>query len=136
MARYCFGGGLAGRLGGSTDYVNTVVLAHPSNLKPRDIRALKVGNRTSNSDGLTYFPPQVPSCFVLAEGNTTVVFLVVGHIVQYSLQRTCRLKIKMSREPGPYSRSKRGNPITLTMSSGFGRVIFHLSGHENTSHGV
>jgi dienelactone hydrolase len=46
---YCFGGGMAGRLG-STDYVNTVVLAHPSNVKPADVRALKV-----------------PSCWVLAE---------------------------------------------------------------------
>jgi len=46
---YCFGGGLAGRLG-STDSVNTIVIAHPSNLKPAHIRAIKV-----------------PSCWVLAE---------------------------------------------------------------------
>jgi dienelactone hydrolase len=38
---YCFGGGIAGRLG-STDLVNTVVIAHPSNLKPAQIRAIKV----------------------------------------------------------------------------------------------
>ena len=36
---------MAGRLG-STDYVNTVVLAHPSNVKPADVRALKVRNPT------------------------------------------------------------------------------------------
>ncbi|KAF8478074.1 dienelactone hydrolase endo-1-3,1,4-beta-D-glucanase [Russula ochroleuca] len=46
---YCFGGGMAGRLG-STDFVNTIVIAHPSNLKPADTRAIKV-----------------PSCWVLAE---------------------------------------------------------------------
>jgi len=38
---YCFGGGIAGRLG-STDFVNTIVIAHPSNLKPAQIRAIKV----------------------------------------------------------------------------------------------
>jgi dienelactone hydrolase len=41
LVRYCFGGGIAGRLG-STDLVNTVVIAHPSNLKPAQIRAIKV----------------------------------------------------------------------------------------------
>ncbi|KAN0123351.1 dienelactone hydrolase endo-1-3,1,4-beta-D-glucanase [Russula decolorans] len=38
---YCFGGGIAGRLG-SSDFVNTIVIAHPSNLKPAQIRAIKV----------------------------------------------------------------------------------------------
>ncbi|KAI0283913.1 dienelactone hydrolase endo-1-3,1,4-beta-D-glucanase [Russula aff. rugulosa BPL654] len=38
---YCFGGAIAGRLG-STDLVNTIVIAHPSNLKPAQIRAIKV----------------------------------------------------------------------------------------------
>jgi len=38
---YCFGGGISGRLG-STDLVNTIVVAHPSNLKPAHIRAIKV----------------------------------------------------------------------------------------------
>ncbi len=32
---------MAGRLG-STDLVNTIVIAHPSNLKPAQIRAIKV----------------------------------------------------------------------------------------------
>lgn len=38
---YCFGGGIAGRIG-STDLVNTIVIAHPSGLKPAQIRAIKV----------------------------------------------------------------------------------------------
>jgi Dienelactone hydrolase family len=41
VIRYCFGGAIAGRLG-STDFVNTIVIAHPSNLKPSQIRAIKV----------------------------------------------------------------------------------------------
>jgi hypothetical protein len=65
---------MAGRLG-STDFVNTIVIAHPSNLKPADTRAIKVGNLTLKScpsNGLTCFSfsSQVPSCWVLAEGNT------------------------------------------------------------------
>jgi dienelactone hydrolase len=40
-AGYCFGGGIAGRLG-STDIVNTVVIAHPSPLTQAQIRAIKV----------------------------------------------------------------------------------------------
>ncbi|KAF8478080.1 dienelactone hydrolase endo-1-3,1,4-beta-D-glucanase [Russula ochroleuca] len=46
---YCFGGSMAGRLG-STDSVNTIVIAHPSGLTPAQVRAIKV-----------------PSCWVLAE---------------------------------------------------------------------
>jgi len=38
---YCFGGSMAARLG-STDLVNTIVIAHPGNLKPAWIRAIKV----------------------------------------------------------------------------------------------
>jgi len=38
---YCFGGAMAGRLG-STDSVNTIVIAHPGGLKPAQIRAIKV----------------------------------------------------------------------------------------------
>jgi len=38
---YCFGGAMAGRLG-STDLVNTIVIAHPAPLKPAQIRAIKV----------------------------------------------------------------------------------------------
>jgi carboxymethylenebutenolidase len=47
MVRYCFGGAIAGRLG-STEFLNTIVIAHPSNLKGAQIRAIKV-NPTSNS---------------------------------------------------------------------------------------
>jgi dienelactone hydrolase len=38
---YCFGGSMAARLG-STDSVNTIVVAHPGSLKPAQIRAIKV----------------------------------------------------------------------------------------------
>lgn len=38
---YCFGGAMAGRLG-STGLVNTIVIAHPGNLKPAQIRAIRV----------------------------------------------------------------------------------------------
>jgi len=38
---YCFGGAMAVRLG-STDLVNTIVVAHPGRLKPAQIQAIKV----------------------------------------------------------------------------------------------
>ncbi|KAH9179171.1 dienelactone hydrolase endo-1-3,1,4-beta-D-glucanase [Lactarius sanguifluus] len=38
---YCFGGAMAVRLG-STDSVNTIVIAHPATLKPAQVRAIKV----------------------------------------------------------------------------------------------
>jgi hypothetical protein len=97
-ARYCFGGSMAGRLG-STDSVNTIVIAHPSGLTPAQVRAIKVGNSTSNScppDGLTRFSPQVPSCWVLAEGNTLFSFSMctkppfITHYRGYVLQRQRR----------------------------------------------
>ena len=75
LARYCFGGGMSGRLG-STDFVNTIVIAHPGELKPVDIRAIKVSNPNPTlnicpSDNLILFlSPQVPSSWVLAEGIT------------------------------------------------------------------
>jgi hypothetical protein len=62
---------MAGRLG-STDLVNTIVVAHPSGLTPGQIRAIKV-NLTLNSwvsHSLTRVPLQVPSSWVLAEGKT------------------------------------------------------------------
>ncbi|KAH9997954.1 dienelactone hydrolase endo-1-3,1,4-beta-D-glucanase [Russula vinacea] len=48
---YCTGGAMAARLG-STELVDTIVIAHPTNLKSVDIRAIKV-----------------PSCWVLAEDD-------------------------------------------------------------------
>jgi hypothetical protein len=63
---------MAARLG-STELVDTIVIAHPTNLTTVDTRAIKVDNPTSKthlSNGLTCFSPQVPSCWVLAEGNT------------------------------------------------------------------
>jgi carboxymethylenebutenolidase len=45
LARYCYGGSMAGRLG-STDLVNTIVIAHPNSLAPAQIRAIKVRNST------------------------------------------------------------------------------------------
>jgi hypothetical protein len=41
LDRYCYGGAIAGRLG-STDSLNTIVLAHPGSLTSDDIRAIKV----------------------------------------------------------------------------------------------
>ncbi|KAH8998643.1 dienelactone hydrolase endo-1-3,1,4-beta-D-glucanase [Lactarius akahatsu] len=38
---YCFGGAMAVRLG-STESVNTIVIAHPASLKPAQVRAIKV----------------------------------------------------------------------------------------------
>ena len=35
---------MAGRLGSSTDFVNTVVIAHPSDLSHSQIQAIKVSN--------------------------------------------------------------------------------------------
>jgi len=53
----------------------------------------------------------------------------------YILQRTIASKIRMSRLPKPYLRSRRRSPITLTMRSGFITVLFNfIFGHESTSH--
>jgi hypothetical protein len=41
LYRYCFGGAMACRLG-STDSLNTIVIAHPAKLTPAEIRAIKV----------------------------------------------------------------------------------------------
>ena len=41
LARYCFGCSMAARLG-STESLNTIVVAHPSNLTPDQMRAIKV----------------------------------------------------------------------------------------------
>jgi carboxymethylenebutenolidase len=41
LHRYCFGGSMAARLG-STDSLNTIVIAHPGNLTHDQIRAIKV----------------------------------------------------------------------------------------------
>ena len=62
---------MTGRLG-TTDFVNTVVIAHPSNVSQSQIRAIKV-NITLNSRpsyGLTHVSLQVPSSWALAEGKT------------------------------------------------------------------
>ena len=62
---------MTGRLG-STDFVNTIVIAHPGGLTQAQIRAIKV-NLTLNSwpsHGLTRVSLQVPSSWVLAEGKT------------------------------------------------------------------
>jgi hypothetical protein len=41
LTRYCFGGAMAVRLG-STDLVNTIVVAHPASVSPAQMRAVKV----------------------------------------------------------------------------------------------
>jgi dienelactone hydrolase len=75
LVRYCFGGGIAGRLG-STDFVNTIMIAHPSNLKPAQIRAIKVNlpRMVCPSHDFTHVSPQVPSSWALAEGKNITVF--------------------------------------------------------------
>ncbi len=67
---------MAGRLG-STDLVNTIVIAHPSNLKPDQIRAIKVNlpRMFYPPHDLIYVSPQVPSSWALAEGKSITVFL-------------------------------------------------------------
>jgi hypothetical protein len=126
LVRYCFGGAIAGRLG-STDLVNTIVIAHPSNLKPAQIRAIKVNlpRMVCHSRDFTYVSPQVPSSWALAEGkNISIFFFVVHYIFYYTSQMTTASKIKMLRPPKAYSRSRRRNLIMLTMSSRFIRVNF------------
>ena len=64
---------MAGRLGG-TDFVNTIVIAHPGGLTRAQIRAIKV-NFTLNSLAIpSWSHPtslfQVHSSWVLAEGKT------------------------------------------------------------------
>jgi len=51
---YCFGGAMTGRLG-STDFVNTVVIAHPSNLTQGQIRAIKVPSSWALAEDDHYF---------------------------------------------------------------------------------
>jgi hypothetical protein len=40
--RYCFGGGIAGRIGATTSLFDSIVLAHPSALPDETIKAIKV----------------------------------------------------------------------------------------------
>lgn len=126
LVRYCFGGAMAGRLG-STEFVNTIVIAHPSNLNPAQIRAIKVNlpPMVCLSHDFTYVPrslrlgpwPKVKYyCFPFC---TTSLY--------YTPQMTMASKIKMSRPPRPYSRSRRRNLIMLTMNSRFTRVCFFLA---------
>jgi len=79
----------------------------------------------------TYVSPQVPSSWALAEGkNITVFFFDVYYISYYTSQMTMVSKMKISRPPRAYSRSRRRNLIMLTMSSGFIRVsLFSMRGH-------
>jgi dienelactone hydrolase len=51
---YCFGGAMTGRLG-STDFVNSVVIAHPSNLTQGQIRAIKVPSSWALAEDDHYF---------------------------------------------------------------------------------
>ena len=100
LVRYCTGGAMAARLG-STELVDTIVIAHPTNLKSVDIRAIKVGNPSRNSSvrWSYFFSPQVPSCWVLAEGNTSFLSLSMctHQNVHHLLQMTWASKIKMSK---------------------------------------
>jgi hypothetical protein len=90
LARYCFGGSMSGRLG-STDYVNTIVIAHPGELKPVDIRAIKVGNPTSNSCPSDSLICPFPLRFLLVGCWPKVTHdcsLFFRHTVHYHIQRT------------------------------------------------
>ena len=61
---------MTGRLG-STNLVNTVVIAHPSDLTQAQIRAIKVALFLNSwSHGLSRVCLQVPSSWALAEGKT------------------------------------------------------------------
>jgi len=114
---------MTGRLG-STDFVNTIVIAHPGGLTQAQIRAIKV-NLTLNSwpsHGLTHVSLQVPSSWVLAEGKTFLFSMCTTSFI--IIQTTNSSKTKMSRRPEPYSRNRRRNPITLTMRSRFIMVLF------------
>jgi carboxymethylenebutenolidase len=78
-AIYCFGGAIAARIG-STDSVDTLVLAHPGPLTAEQIRAIKVTPYSSPrpAEGLTCVFPQVPTSWALAEGQSrSVLFLDV-----------------------------------------------------------
>ena len=68
LARYCFGGAIAARLG-STNSVNAVVIAHPAKLTSDQMRAIKVIDPSiSSAVCLTLAIPQVPVSWLLAEG--------------------------------------------------------------------
>jgi hypothetical protein len=72
---------MAGRLG-STDLVNTIVIAHPSNLKADQIRAIKVNLPCMLylSHNLIYMS-KVPSSWALAEGKSITVFFLDVHYI-------------------------------------------------------
>ena len=56
---------------GSTDFVNTIVIARPSNLTQAQIRVIKVALFLNSwSHGLSRVCLQVPSSWALAEGKT------------------------------------------------------------------
>jgi hypothetical protein len=71
-ARYSFGGAIATRLG-ATDFVNTIVIAHPISLKSAEIRAIKVNPgyfiMIRLEVILTALILQVPTSWLLAEGS-------------------------------------------------------------------
>ena len=75
---------MAGRLG-STDSVDTIVIAHPSSLKPAQIRAIKVGlpRMVCPFHDFTYMSPQVPSSWALAEGKNITFFFFDVHNIFY-----------------------------------------------------
>jgi hypothetical protein len=75
---------MSGRLG-STEFVNTIVIAHPGGLTRAQIRAIKV-RFTLNSWAISWSHPhllfQVPSSWALAEGKT-IVFVFDVHFIVY-----------------------------------------------------
>ena len=104
---------MTGRLG-STDFVNTIVIAHPGGLTQAQIRAIKV-NLTLNSwpsHGLTHVALQVPSSWVLTEGNTflfsmCITSFIITHYRGRILQRQrCRGDPSHTQGTGGETRSR------------------------------
>ena len=125
LARYCFGGAMAARLG-STDTVNTIVVAHPAKLTADQLRAIKVTLPRSivrlKVSPTPLFRSLLLGCWPKVNHNQFHFSTASSFIIP--MQRTTPSRIKMSRLPRPYSRRRRRSPITLSTNSELGKVKF------------
>ena len=87
LDRYCYGGSMAARLG-STDSLNTIVIAHPGNLTHDQIRAIKVNPSRCLFEDLRFDPCRSDPHFLVA-GRRSIIIIVISRyaiiIHKYSL---------------------------------------------------
>jgi len=118
LARYCFGGAIPAHLG-STNPVNTVVIAHPAKLTSDQIRAIKVVFPRSAQLSVSlasFLRSPLLGCWPKVN-HDQYYFSTCMINFSHSTQTPRILKIKMFTLPKPYLRRRRST-IALTMSSG------------------